>query len=258
MTSRMLLIGLCVVAGLRTVSAQPGRNSNPNPEATSLDQTSTTTGATSDGFKDDWKRPNGPLGNGWHSAHDDHPNWWDPLELRNAAPVNTNPDKGAIGQPDNAAGRTAAYQDFGPDYADNFTIGTWWNGKHHAHGFPIACINLENPDWGLAFCYEPQIAGGVYVLWAMGRQPHQIKVVKGKGAKGVKHMDGTPVFLEMRVNGGAVTCLADGRQILTSPIPAALVGATVHGFGLDVNPVPARPPNVKVISGPFVIAPLKP
>ncbi|MEZ6082209.1 MAG: hypothetical protein R3C56_43000 [Pirellulaceae bacterium] len=69
------------------------------------------------------------------------------LEIRKAAPVNTNPDKGPIVQPDNAAGRTAAYRDFGPAYADNFTIGTWWNGKHHAVGFPIACINLDNPDW---------------------------------------------------------------------------------------------------------------
>ncbi len=254
MNTKTLVMGLCVVAVARAVSAQTVRDSHS--EANSPARKSQTTAVSSEGFEDDWKRPNGPLGNGWNSAHDDHPNWWDPLEIRKAAPVNTNPDKGPIVQPDNAAGRTAAYHDFGPAYADNFTIGTWWNGKHHAVGFPIACINLENPDWGLAFCYEPQIAGGVYVLWAMGRQPHQIRVVKS--ASGPKHTDGTRMFLEMRVNGGSMTCMADGQEVLASPIPAELAGSTVHGFGVDVNPVPGRPPNVEVISGPFVIAPLKP
>lgn len=253
MNAKTHLIGLCLLAALQAVFAQSADNTNS--DATSPQQALTSTAELATGFKDDWKRPNGPLGNGWRSAHDDHHNWWDRLELHEAAPVNTNPDKGPIVQPNNAAGRVAAYRDFGPDYADGFSLGTWWNGKHHAVGFPIACINLDHPDWGLAFCYEPEIAGGIYVLWAMGRQPHQIRVVKG--APGGKHSDGTPIFLEMRVKGDTITCLADGREILTSPIPAALVGATTHGFGLDVNPVPGRPPNVKVISGPFVIAPLK-
>jgi hypothetical protein len=208
------------------------------------------------GLRDDWKRADGPLGNGWRTAHSDKANWWDPLEIRNAAPVNTDPDQGPIAQPDNAAGRAAAYQDFGRDYADNFNIRIHWNGKHQAVGFPIACINLKDPDWGLAFCYEPGILGGVYVLWAMGRQPSEIRVVKG--APGGKHVDGEAMILEMRVQGGTVTCMADGKEILKSPIPKALVGATTHGFGLDVNPVPGRPPNVEVINGPFVIAPLKP
>jgi hypothetical protein len=211
------------------------------------------------GFQDDWKRPDGPLGNGWCSAHDDHSKWWDPLELYEGTPVNTNPDQGPIAQPDNAAGRTAAYRDFGPESADNFTVGTWWNGKHHAVAAPVACINLDEPDWGLAFCYEPQIAGGVYVLWALGRRPNEIRVVKaGPGQKKEKHRDGVPMFLEMHVRGENVTCLADGEEVLTSPIPEALRGSKTHGFCLDVNPVPGRPPRVKVIGGPFVIAPLKP
>ena len=210
---------------------------------------------TAKGFTDDWKRANGLLGNGWRSAHDDKRTWWDPVELRNAAPVNTNPDKGPIAQPNNAAGRVAAYRDFGRGYADNFTVGVWWNGKHQAVGFPIACINLENPDWGLAFCYEPQLFGGHYVLWALGRQPNQIRVVKV--ATGPKHADGKPMFLEMRVQGDKVKCLADGKEILESPVPKSLVGSTIHGFGLDVNPVPGRRPNVEVINGPFVLAPLK-
>ena len=137
-----------------------------------------------------------------------------------------------------------------------------WNGEHEAVGFPIACINHDDPDWGLAFCYEAQIWGGAYVLWAMGRRPDQIRVVRsaggGKNAPGGKHVEGTPMFLEMRVQGNTVTCLANGNEILKSPIPKALVGSTTHGFGLDVNLVPGRPANFEVIDGPFVIAPQKP
>ncbi|MCA9158520.1 MAG: hypothetical protein KDA72_09345, partial [Planctomycetales bacterium] len=115
MNTKTLVMGLCVVAVARAVSAQSVRDSHS--EANSPAWESQTTAVSSEGFEDDWKRPNGPLGNGWKSAHDDHPNWWDPLEIRQAAPVNTNPDKGPIVQPDNAAGRTAAYRDFGPAYA---------------------------------------------------------------------------------------------------------------------------------------------
>jgi feruloyl esterase len=211
-------------------------------------------------FVDDWKRPDGPLGNGWRLAHDDHPTWWDRLELHGGVPVNPDPDKGPIAKANNSGARGAAYRDFGPDYANDFTIGTRWNGKHHAVGCAVACINLDDPDWGLAFCYEPNIVGGVYVLWALGRRPDQIRVVKAAGdPKGKKHVDGEPMLLEMRVTGNVVTCLADGREILTSPIPPALVGSTTHGFVIDVNPVPDRPPHVEVISGPFHLArPRKP
>jgi hypothetical protein len=254
MRGNLALIALGVLIATESLTADtPSRT---NSGAATGHQESTTTAATTEGFRDDWKRPNGPLGNGWRSAHDDHPNWWDPLELHDGAPVNTDPDKGPIVQPNNAAGRVAAYRDFGPQYADDTDIGVWWNGRHQAPGFPIACINLENSDWGLAFCYEPKIAGGVYVLWALGRSPDKIRVVKA--AAGEKHADGTPLFLSMHVKGDAITCLAGDKVILTSPIPPALVGSTTHGFGLDVNPVPGRPTNVEVINGPFVIAPLNP
>ena len=62
---------------------------------------------------------------------------------------------------------------------------------------------------------------------------------------------------EMHIRGRMVTCFADDGEILTTAIPEALADSTIHGFGLDVNPVPNRPPNVEVISGPFWIAPLK-
>jgi len=204
-------------------------------------------------FRDAWDRPNGPLGNGWRSANDDHPRWWDPIGLYQGSPVNTRPDLGPIAQPDNAGGRSAAYQDFGKEYGDNFRVGLTWNGKHHAPAGPLACINLDDPDWALTFVFEPEIYGGTYVLWAMGRQPHQIRVV---AAKAGKHANGVPQYFEMRVRKGAVTCFADQDEILASPIPAGLVGATRHGFCLDVNPVPGRPANVEVIKGPFVLAPL--
>ena len=65
------------------------------------------------------------------------------------------------------------------------------------------------------------------------------------------------MHLEMQVEANKIACFADGKPILTSPIPPALVGSTVHGFGLDVNPAPGRPPDLEVINGPFTITPLK-
>lgn len=202
---------------------------------------------------DDWKRPDGPLGNGWKSAHDDHPKWWDQIAIHQGKPVNVKPDQGKIAQPDNSGARCAAYQDFGPKYADNFSIGTWWNGKHEAVGCTTACVNLEHPDWGLAFCYEPLIAGGVFVLWAMGRRPNEIRVLKAGGSVGARHVNGTKMFLEMQVRGAEVTCLADEKEILKNEIPKPLLGSSIHGVIIDVNPSPGRPANKEVISGPFVL-----
>jgi hypothetical protein len=207
-----------------------------------------------EGFVDRWDREDGPLGNGWRSAHEIHERWWDPLELRDGTPVNTHPDLGPIVQPNNSGGRASAYQDFGSTYADNFRIGIWWNGRHHAPGFPVACIDLNEPDWGLAFCYEPEIEGGVYVLWALGRRPDEIRIVDSK--KGPSHVDGRPMCFEMHVRASTISCFADDREILTAAVPEALAGSTIHGFGLDVNPVPDRPPNLEVISGPFSLTPL--
>jgi hypothetical protein len=177
------------------------------------------------------------------------------MGLRNGTPVNIQPDLGPIVQPDNSGGRASAYQDFGSTYADSFRIGIWWNGRHHAPGFPIACINLKEPDWGLAFCYEPEIQGGTYVLWALGRRPDEIRVVHS--AAGPPHVDGKPMYFEMHVKRAMASCFADDREILTAAIPEGLVGSTIHGFGLDVNPVPSRPPNQEVLCGPFSIIPLE-
>ena len=201
-------------------------------------------------FTDDWNRSDGPIGNGWRSSHEDHGEWWDPLEVRGKIPVNINPDRGPIVQPHNSGGRASAYRDFGEAFVDRIRIGILWNGNHQAPGFPIACINSEDPNWGLAFCYEPEIAGGIYALWAMGRRPDQIKLLHSEPGD---HRDGQSVFFEMKVSSDMVTCLADQKEILTYEIPAPLVGSSVHGFGLDVNPIPGRPPNVEVICGPFMI-----
>ena len=205
-------------------------------------------------FVDRWDRDDGPLGNGWRSTHDDHPRWWDLLELRGHLPVNIRPDHGPIVQPDNSGGRASAYRDFGAAFSDDFSIGVSWNGRHQAPGCPVACINLEDPDWGLAFCYEPEIEGGAYILWALGRQPNNIRVVQS--AKGPSHADGAPMYFEMQVHKGAVRCLADDGEILTAAIPPALVGSTIHGVLVDVNPVPGRLADVEVIDGPFTISKL--
>jgi len=249
----LMLFATALAVGATAVPA----DREPVAEA-AVDEDTRNSGAIEAGFRDDWQRTNGMLGNGWVSAHDAHRHWWDPLALFDESPVNTDPDKGKIGQPDNAAGRTAAYQDFGAAYADGFSVSTWWNGKHQAVAFPVVCISPEDPDWGLAFCYEPEIAGGVWVLWALGRQPHQIRLIRAGTLPGsAKHTDGTRMLLEMCVSGNTVTCLSDGKEILQHAIPAALRGSTMHGFGLDVNPVPGRPPNVHVLDGPFIIRPLE-
>ena len=203
-----------------------------------------------EGFRDDWNRPDGPIGNGWRSSHADHKSWWDPMELRSYKPVNIDPDHGPIVQPRNSGGRAAAYKNFGEAYADRVRIGILWNGNHQAPGFPVACINHDDPNWGLAFCFEPDIAGGIYALWAMGRRPDQIKLLHSKPGN---HNDGQPMHFSLQVASGTITCFADDKEILAFPIPASLVGSGAHGFGLDVNPVPGRPPNIEVISGPFTI-----
>lgn len=203
-------------------------------------------------FTDNWDRENGPLGNGWVSSHLENPSWWDPLELRNNSPVNTQPDQGPIVRPGNSGGRASAYRDFGTKFSDQFRLGIRWNGNHQAPAFPIACINADHTDWGLAFCYEPEIEHGVYVLWALGRRPDNIHIVKY--AKGPDHSDGQSVLFEMEIDGTLVSCLVDGKRVLSTGIPEKLIGSHVHGFGLDVNPVPGRIADVEVIDGSFAIS----
>ncbi len=200
---------------------------------------------------DFWNRADGPLNNGWRSMHEDQAVWWDPVELRSGSPVNIDPDPGPIALPTGSGARAGAYRDFGTQFSNHFCVAVLWNGKHQAPGFPIACINSSHSDYGLAFCYEPEFSGGAYVLWALGRQPNEIRIVAA--AKGGDHIDGTPMWHRMLIENGRVTCFADDQKILSSLIPDALRGSVIHGFGIDVNPIAGRPPNVPVLGGPFVI-----
>jgi hypothetical protein len=202
-------------------------------------------------FVDSWDRADGPLNNGWRSTHEDAPAWWDPLELRGGSPVNICPDPGPIASPTGSGARATAYRDFGTNFCNHFCISVLWNGNHKAPGFPVACINRNHPDFGLAFCYEAEFMGGAYVLWALGRQPDEIRILAG--AKGGDHTDSTPMWHRMRIENDRVTCFADDKEILSSSIPEALRGSSIHGFGLDVNPMEGRPANVPVLGAPFVI-----
>jgi hypothetical protein len=157
--------------------------------------------------------------------------------------TNLEPDLGAIMQPNNSGARCGIYQESNDS---DVTVTATWSGDHSAGvGAPMVCVNPNDDDFGLAFVYEYELFGGTYVLWAMGRQPDDVRVVFAVNDPG--HIDGAPIELAVRVSGSTVTCFADGGEILEDEVPLGLRASTMHGLAIDVNAAPGRSADLPVI-----------
>jgi len=179
-------------------------------------------------------------------------NYWDVGGIVDGFYTNTNPDQGAIAQPDNPGGRCAFYEDTG---AVDVDVSVLWPGNYSTQGNcgPIVCINPDVAAFGLCFYYEQLLFGGVYVVWLLGRQPSDI-TIHAFGAIGAgEHAEGDPLELKMSVRGDTVYCYANGNYRMACVIPAALQGSTLHGVSIDVNGVPGRPANLPVAVAPHTV-----
>ena len=180
--------------------------------------------------------------------------WWDKCGIVDGYITNLDPDQGAIGQPDNSGARGGLYYDTG--YVNtSVTVRTTGYRTVDGGGAPLVCINPDAPELGLTMYYEPDFVfgQGFWVLWNLGRQPSDISVISSFQED---IADGTPLEIEMVVGGDTVYCYGNGELKITSTIPVALQGSTLHGISIDVNSVPGRPANLPVIEYPPTVRPI--
>lgn len=188
----------------------------------------------------------------WRSCHHlpGASSWWDRCGIHNGWFTNLNPDQGAIAQPNNSGARCAVYQETG---RANITVTTTWAGNHGGGvGGPMVCVDPDDNDFGLCFLYEYDLFDGTWVLWAMGRQPDDLRVVASLNDPDA-HVDEVDMVVSMVVDDGEVRCYADDVLKITEDIPAGLVGSTLHGIAVDVNAAVGRPANLPVIQAPYTI-----
>ena len=166
-------------------------------------------------------------------------NWWNPCGIADGYFTNLAPDSGAIGQPDIPGARAGLYEDTG---IVNASVELTWNGVDHVGAGPAACINPDADDFGLGLWYENLLYGGTVVLWALGRQPSDIRIIALQNDAGY-HTTGTPVTLRLDVTGDVVKCYRDNELMITETVPAELAGSTIHGLSVDINGMTPRLPD---------------
>ena len=173
--------------------------------------------------------------------------WWNPCGVVNGYYTNLAPDDGPIGKPDNPGARAGLHENTGQK---NVSVEVVWYGNSQYGAGPTVCINPDAKDFGLGFWYEKLLYGGTLVLWALGRQPSDIRMIACLNDAGY-HTDGTPVKLRMDVIGNSVKCYRDNELMITETVPDELVGSTIHGLSVDVNAAQPRQPNLPCAVAPY-------
>ncbi len=176
-------------------------------------------------------------------------NWWNPCGVVNGFYTNLAPDDGDIMQPDVPGARAGMYQDTG---VSNVSVELVWRGFDRYQAGPMVCINPDASDFGIGFWYEKLIYGGTAVLWALGRQPSNIRMIAQKNDSGY-HASGSHMTLRMDVIGDVVKCYRDGVLMMTETVPAELVGSTIHGLSVDVNKADPRLPRQPCAVAPYKV-----
>lgn len=188
------------------------------------------------------------------SAHHAYSDWWNPCGVHNGYWTNLAPDQAPIMQPDAPGGRAAAVQ--ATPWRDVEVTVTWPGVHADGAGGPI--IHAEGTEFhgGLAFCCEPELLGGLWVLWGIGLQPDGIVLLGAASA--AAHVDGTPVVLGISLAGETVTCTVDGTPVIVEDFPHDDDDSLhFHGVVVDVNGVPGRPANVPVLVDDLTITPIR-
>mgnify|MGYP003404851997 FL=1 len=173
--------------------------------------------------------------------------WWNPCGVVNRYYTNLAPDDGPIGKPENPGARAGLHENTG---VKNVSVEVVWCGNSQYGAGPTVCINPDAKDFGLGFWYEKLLYGGTLVLWALGRQPSDIRMIACLNDAGY-HTDGAPVKLRMDVIGNSVKCYRDNELMITETVPDELVGSTIHGLSVDVNAAQPRQPNLPCAVAPY-------
>lgn len=188
------------------------------------------------------------------SAHGFYPDWWNRIGLNAEGNwANLDPDDAPIMQPDAPGGRSALIV---ATPWKNVTVTCTWLGDHSKGvGGVLAHAEGSESHGGLSFCREPDLFGGLWVLWAIGTFPDEIYVIAA--TSGPPHADGTPAVLGITTIGSQVICTVDGEEVLSEIVPHGPGNSLhYHGLVIDVNTVPGRPAGLSVFADDLSITPI--
>ena len=138
-------------------------------------------------------------------------------------------------------GRGAVFRDFG--FANIEASAILLDPTSYKQGGPMVAVNPAANEFGVVMYYEHNWYGGpAWILEVIGRKPtdyygppgqsHYVAVASSAYSS---YTGATPVKLTAKVVGSQIYGLADDIQVLSGPLPASLVGSTLHGIELDVG-----------------------
>lgn len=210
-----------------------------------------------DQWIDAFNRPDGPLGNGWTDGHDWDPDVFEPTGILSGAVVCADPtarsgtyvDYGEVADPGVTMyhGIGCAWRDFGvTTIRASYEWSGIWTEPTHTEGGPLLHVTPGTPEHGIGVWETIVGSAAVLAVATIANPPedwgHPSNPVLDTAV--VRHAEGQRRSVELRSNGTGVTCWLDGAQVRLAtnglspvPIPANLVGSTLHGFCFDTHAV---------------------
>lgn len=183
----------------------------------------------------------------WNSAHllPGQGDWWCAQGIVNGYWTILNPDDNPPMQTDAPGARSCFFEEYG--MSDVAIEATYVGHPESVIGGPLFCVNPDDNDFGLVYCYESGLFDGTHVLWQVGRRPDQVSVL-ASFAEPFAYAPEDPKHYRVTIEAGEVTCYCNGEEKLTATVPAGLLGATKHGVELDINSIAnPRPKNLPLV-----------
>jgi hypothetical protein len=203
-----------------------------------------------------------------------------------------NPNQGPNNSLKDGAAHGCAYRDFGPDFADNFEIEIFWSAFRPCEATPLLHVDTTTNGFGAGFWpffslypYAPPSAPTS--IWGAGQIGRNNTFFSAEAPPASRALtDGQlaayspanpylidaytanppqPVSYKVRSSNNILTLAVNGEWTSCRfPVPAELIGNTIHGFAIDNNQTDGvggagapgggwRRPSVPSMCGPFTI-----
>ena len=117
----------------------------------------------------------------------------------------------------------------------NYSIEGTWDGNHEVAVFPVACVNVNAPE----FCYTMYVEHHLQalVLWELGRDalPYPGQIAPAQDPIPYPHTDGTPVTVRLDLIDNVLYCYTDNVLKFTQVVTSNLQDSTIAGVTSDRN-----------------------
>jgi hypothetical protein len=186
-------------------------------------------------FTDDFRRPPGPLGNGWTDAHFAVPRYEDRVGIVAGGVADISLQGSRDQDPSSSGWRGAFYRDFATPTGVRVATTVYLHPQQSTSGGgPLLHVVPGATDWAIGAWYDVGLGLDWYELGLVGRRPDDFRFLDTFTTPPPTR-DGT-FALEVRSVGGQVSLFADGHRVAGPvPLPASLSSSSLHGGQIDIG-----------------------